>query len=292
MHRFIVYQYGKVGSTSLVNALNTLPESQAFQSHFMGKDAFTATLARLQDPMLPEYFFEHSAGQLIENLRIFRHFSRRDISDDKLTIISVAREPFDWFRSCISQDIAQHLASFRATLQQKNITHTDDADVLEQGMTLLFRRLLQAIEYFGSVDALCQGKRYTLHKHINIPDPNDFKNFMFLLNIFLRPHTWFNSHLEKEMNCEIRTMAPLGSTALCHRQSWGNIYLLRYESLSEGFQLVLDDLEYSKEISLPHSNVSKHKPFSAELDAIFSLPEALELQVLCHSKDTKYLGYN
>ncbi len=49
MHRFIVYQYGKVGSTSLMNALNTMPDTQAFQSHFLGKDAFTQTLTRLQD---------------------------------------------------------------------------------------------------------------------------------------------------------------------------------------------------------------------------------------------------
>ena len=79
MHRFIVYQYGKVGSTSVVNALNQLPESEAFQSHFLGESAFSETLKRLQDPAASDYVFEHSAGQLIENLRIYRHYLRRGI---------------------------------------------------------------------------------------------------------------------------------------------------------------------------------------------------------------------
>ncbi len=292
MHRFIVYQYGKVGSTSLVNALNTLPDSEAFQSHFMGKDAFNATLARLQDPMVPEYFFEHSAGQLIENLRIYRHFARRDICADKLTIISVAREPFDWFRSCIGQDITQHITTFRTTLQQNKIEFTDDANVLKQGMKLLFTRLLQSVEHFGSVDALCRGKRYTLHKHLNISIPADFKNFMFFLNIFLRPHTWFDSHLGKEMNCNVRAMEPISSAVRCNHFDWGNIYLLFYESLNDGFTQVLGDLNYEKNVTLPYSNHSKGKPFSQELTAAFVQPEALQLKAISHSEDTRFLGYS
>jgi hypothetical protein len=43
MHRFIIYQYGKVGSTSLVEALNKLPDTEAYQSHFLGEAAFSAT---------------------------------------------------------------------------------------------------------------------------------------------------------------------------------------------------------------------------------------------------------
>ena len=99
MHRFIVYQYGKVGSTSVVNALDQLPETEAFQSHFLGEAAFSEPFNRLQDPAVSDYVFEHSAGQLIENLRIYRHYLRRGTSDNRLTIISLAREPFDWFRS-------------------------------------------------------------------------------------------------------------------------------------------------------------------------------------------------
>jgi hypothetical protein len=291
MHRFIVYQYGKVGSTSLVNALNTMPETQAFQSHFLGKDAFTQTLERLQDPLVSDYFFEHSAGQLIENLRIYRHYASRGMGDNKLTVITVTREPFDWFRSCIAQDIAQHLTTFRTTLEKKNVAFSSDAEALKLGLQLLFQRILQAVEHFGSVDALCAGKRYTLHRELEIPEPVEFKSFMFFLNIFLRPHTWFASHLKKEMDCDVRDMTPLSPVASCKRFDWGNIYLLRYESLSEGFSQLQDDLGYKHRITLPHSNDSRDKLLSGELDAIFLQPEAQLVKALCHSQDTQFLGY-
>ena len=46
-----------------LRSLNSLPDGRAFQSHFLGEAAFQATLQRLMDPGVPDYFFEHSAGR-------------------------------------------------------------------------------------------------------------------------------------------------------------------------------------------------------------------------------------
>ena len=108
-HRFIIYQYGKVGSTSLSAALDQLPGAQASATHFLGEKAFREVFDRLLDPRTPQYFFEHESGQLFRNLRIHRQFLRRDTDPGALTVVSLAREPFDWFRSAFAQDIRQHL---------------------------------------------------------------------------------------------------------------------------------------------------------------------------------------
>jgi len=57
MRRFFTYQYGKVGSTSLVEALNKLPDAEAYQSLFLGEAASSDTLTRLMNPEVPDYFF-------------------------------------------------------------------------------------------------------------------------------------------------------------------------------------------------------------------------------------------
>ena len=291
MHRFIVYQYGKVGSTSIVDALNGLPESKAFQSHFLGEMAFQATLQRLMDPGVPDYFFEHSAGQLIKNLRIYRHFLLRGQGRDRLTVITLAREPFDWFRSSISQDINQHIESLKTMLRKQGATWRDDDDALQLGMTLVFERLLLAIRHFGSVDATCGAKRFVLKDVIPVADNADFQSFMFFLNIFLRPHLWFRTHFREVMQIDIRDMEAVSSGLFRNRQGWGNTYLIRYEDLADAFPLMLDDLGFGKAVKLPRENESRKKPYSRQLERLFATGPALELRSLCTSEDTRFLGY-
>ena len=291
MHRFIVYQYGKVGSTSIVDALYSLPDCMDFQSLFLGDAAFQASLQRLMDPGVPDYFFEHSAGQLIKNLRIYRHFLLRGQGRDKLTVITLAREPFDWFRSSISQDINQHIESLKTMLQKQGMTWRGDEEALQAGMGLVFERLLMAIRHFGSVDETCAAKRFVLRDVIPVADNADFQSFMFFLNIFLRPHLWFRTHFREVMQIDIRDMEPLPGGLFRSRQDWGNTYLLRYEELANAFPLMLDDLGYGSAVKLPRENESRKKPFSKQLGHMFATGPALELKALCTSEDTRFLGY-
>jgi len=291
MHRFIVYQYGKVASTSLVKGLNKLPQTEAFQSHFLGKKAFSEILDRLQDPSLSDYFFKHSSGQLMENLAIYRHYLRRETSEDKLTMISMAREPFDWFRSCITQDMEQNLAALKTQLDKQNLNFSSDAEAVERGMNLVFSRISYAIQHLGSVDQVATKKRFLLREHWNIADQVEFKAFMHFLHMFLRPHTWFQTHFREALETDIRDLTPMDHGVFSFRQDWGNIYLMRYEDLTEGFPVLLKDLGFTQNIPLSRKNVSGEKLHYVEMKAAFSTPEARELKALCQSEDTRFMGY-
>jgi len=293
VHRFIVYQYGKVGSTSLTAALNKLPRAAAYQAHFLGEAAFTDTVRRLMSPDMPEYFFSHATGQLLENLRIYRHYLRRGLGPDLVTVVTVAREPFDWFRSAISQDIDEHLVSLRRMLAVRDRSADDDATVVIAGLGLLFERLLEAVAHMGSVDALCDSSaRYAeLRKLATHVDDKDFRAFMFLLNIFLRPHVWFDAHFRPVTGVGPQDMRALDNGVLCHRQDWGGIYLLRYETLAAGFDTLLDDLGHPGRVGLPRRNVSEGKRFATQLEAAFATAAAARLRAQCHSRSTRLLGY-
>lgn len=293
MHRFIVYQYGKVGSTSIIEALNRRRGIEAYQSHFLGEAAFSDTLRRLMNPDVSDYFFDHSAGQLLENLRIYRHYLRREIGDDALTVITLAREPFDWFRSGISQDIQQHLISLKLMLDKRHIPYDNASEAVTAGLKLLFQRLLQAIQHFGSLDQMCNGKRYAeLRKALTHSDQEDFQSFMFFVNIFLRPHLWFRTHFSPALGVSLSDMSTLACGAYKNTQDWGNIYLLKYEQLEESFPEVMIDLGYESKFKLPRRNVGRNKPFADELESIFKSGGAAQLKALCHSQDTRLLGYH
>ncbi len=291
MHRFIVYQYGKVGSTSIVNTLNKLPEVKAFQAHFLGDLAFSQTLTRLQDPNTPDYFFEHSAGQLFKNLRIYRHYLKRYASPDRLTMLTLAREPFDWFRSGIAQDVQEHLNTFKSMLDKQGTAYSGDAAAVTLGCELMFERLIAVIEHCGSVEAITPKMRPQLRDVIDAADPADFSAFLFLLNTFMRPHMWFKMHFAKVLDTNIRDLEPVSDNLLRQENDWGNTYLIKYEGLEQGFFETMTDLGYKARLNLQKKNLSKDKAYSAELKAAFDGTRAQRLQELCSSEDTRFLGY-
>lgn len=290
--RIIVYQYGKVGSTSITAALNRLRGVEAHQCHFLGEEAFADTLRRLVNPELSDYFFDHGTGQLMHNLRIYRYFQRREIDPDPVTVLTLAREPFDWFRSAIAQDIGEHLAALRRMLEVRDISPASEREVVSEGVPLLLGRLLEAVEHFGSVDAMCEGARYPeLRSGLEHADLTDFRALMFFVNTFLRPHLWYQTHFAPAIGVSLSALQPMAAGALCARQDWGGVYLVRYESLAAGFQAVLEDIGLQAGARLPRRNLGARKPLAAELAAAFSTRAAARLQAVCHSRDTRALGY-
>ena len=293
MHRFIIYQYGKVGSTSLVEALNKLPDTEAYQSHFLGEAAFADTLTRLMNPEESDYFFRHSCGQLTENLRIYRHYLRRDLDDNPLTVITMARQPFDWFRSCVAQDIDQHLHSLKLMLDKRHISYKSNGAAIKSGMALVFQQLLLAIAHFGSLDQMCRGERYPeLEEALPHEDQEDFQSLMFFVNMFMRPHLWFQTHFEPFLGFGLKDLAPMDSGPYKKTEQWGNIYLLKYEQLSDSMRVVMNDLGYRRRAKLPRRNTGRTKHFARELKGAFNTEAATQLRALCHSEDTRLLGYN
>lgn len=117
----VVYQFGKVASTSVVAALNLLPDVEAVQCHFMGKQALSQVLDSLFAPTMTDYFYFHQRGQLIENIDITRKVSQLrqpGTSEQNLLVLSMCRDPMDWFRSALTQDAAAHLDRMQDYLVQ------------------------------------------------------------------------------------------------------------------------------------------------------------------------------
>ena len=291
-HRFIVYQYGKVGSTSVTAALNRLAGCEAHQTHFLGESAFSGTLKRLMNPDTPDYFFEHSAGQLLENLRLYRHFARREIDSTPLTVISLAREPFDWFRSALVQDAQEHLVSLRTLLDNRGIACGGDEDAMTAGLELLFGLLLDAITHFGSLDAMCRGRRYQeLEQALEHAGSDDFRAIMFFVNIFMRPHLWYHTHFMDVLEFGLGDMSPMDCGGLRRKEGWGNTYVLNYESMATELPAVVSELGFSSCPQLTHENATDDKPHSEVVSAAFGSDAAQALRRVCHSEDTRYLGY-
>lgn len=291
-HRFIVYQYGKVGSTSITSALNQLKGCEAHQTHFMGEKSFAGILRMLMDPMKSEYFFDHSSGQLIENLRLYRSFVRREIDPSPLTVVSIAREPFDWFRSALVQDALDLVGYFKKLLDNRSIAHEDDSEVLGKGLELVFTLLSQGILHFGTLDQMCRGKRYVeLPKGVDHKGEEDFTAFMFIVNIFMRPYLWYHTQFSDLLGFGVTEMEPFSGGGLKRSESWGNTYVLNYESVQESMNAVMADLGFDGELKLARKNETQKKPFSNVILDAFASEEALRLRRLCHSEDTRLLGY-
>ena len=150
----IVYQYGKVASTSLVTTFNKMRGVSAHQCHFFGEDAFRATVTRLCNPDTNDYFFKHSLGQLAENLKAYRLYHRKDpAEDDRCIVLTVAREPFDWFRSSLVQEIEGHIPALTLSLRDRGVEFREA--VIESARTRLRPVLMTSMcTAFGAIPLL------------------------------------------------------------------------------------------------------------------------------------------
>jgi hypothetical protein len=291
MHRFIVYQYGKVGSTAVVETLNTLPDVEAHQVHFFGPSAFEIIFNKLLDPELSDYFFEHSSGQLLGNMRVYRQFIQARDKAERVSVFTMFREPFDWFRSCIAQEIEDHINTFRYSLEQGGVTWDTDEEAVTLGLELLLARILRALELAGGVDNMSMEARNDLARTMDFADDRDLQQFLFLLGRFLAPHFWFSTNLRPALNIEFQDMEPLSGDLFRGRKAWGSIYLMRYETLQQAFESALRDLGYDDPPQLVQSNISADKPFNDAINTVFASPMAQKLKRRCQSETDNFLGY-
>jgi hypothetical protein len=110
----------------------------AYQCHFFGEDAFRATITRLCNADTDDYFFEHSLGQLNENLKAYQLYHQKDrAGGGRCIVLTVAREPFDWFRSSFVQEIEGHIPALSLSLRDQNVDTISQAEIVTEGLALL-----------------------------------------------------------------------------------------------------------------------------------------------------------
>ena len=288
----IVYQYGKVASTSLVTTLNKMRGVNAYQCHFFGEEAFRATVTRLCNPDTNDYFFKHSLGQLTENLSAYRLYHQQNRHNGhRCIILTVAREPFDWFRSSLVQEIEGHIPALTLSLRDRGGETMSREQIVTEGLSLLLERIHGALDYVGGrIDDLVPARRRELDQILPFVDTPDFEAFLFILSRFLQPHWWFRTQFTPEFGIAVGDMADRGSGLMGASTETGDIYLARYEQLDSAFERLLE-LENLPNRGLVRVNEGRSKPFSTEINAVFQTPRALALRGRSQSEISTTLGY-
>lgn len=264
----------------------------AHQCHFFGEDAFRATITRLCNSDTNDYFFEHSLGQLNENLKAYRLYHQKGRArDDRCIVLTVAREPFDWFRSSFVQEIEGHIPALSLSLRDRNVSTMSQAEIVTEGIALLIDRIHGALSTVdGGIDALFPAKRRELDQHLAFTDTEDFEAFLFILGRFLQPHLWFKTQFCHELGVDIAEMSDAGRGLFKAHSASGDVYLARYEELEDAFENLLA-LEHLPSQRLIKVNEGHRKKLSSEITAAFKTSPALELKARSHSELTRLLGY-
>jgi len=267
----VVYQMGKVASTSIVSTLNELQDISAVQCHFLGEKALAAIVPTITGANVPLYFFKHQLGQFIENIRITRRVNlirAKLFGDERLVVISLARNPVEWARSGVVQDVEGYLPSFESLCKTKSLPCQTDAEIVTNGLKCVLDESCSLLEKAGGIDAY-------LAEVEN--DPAVFKDTIFednpgttrLLRLFLRPANWFEKHFETALGIYIKDMKE-------DRGVWtttspnADYVIVRYEEMPNSLAQWLNKNHVCEIADFKRENISGAKQFSKEVADVFS----------------------
>lgn len=282
-HVVIVYQFGKVASTALVTSLNACAGIEAHQSHFLGDDALQRIVVNATGPNLTPYFRQHMVGQLLANLDLTHLLKRLQTGKDprKLTVVSLSREPLQWFRSSLQQDIAGY---------QGNLAARADG-TMTGGTTDMIAHVLDILERHGGADPVARhivahgGRDFLLQAGVE----DEFVKTMLLLA--LRPLTWFEDHFGKCFGFGLADV-PRQDGFWLKRGTPSSFVLLRYEDIETVFLPAMAAAGVPFDGPVVQANLSREKSFASDIRAAFASAPACRLgDVLRASDYGRFFGY-
>lgn len=270
----VVYQFGKVASTALVNSLNTNKSVAAHQSHFLGEDALQRIIPNIVDAKVGAYFRQHMIGQLVNNLELTHQVNTclKGQSDRKLVVISLSREPIDWFRSCIQQDIEGYLEDILSYDSDR------DASTVQGGLEQILIDLNTFLDLHGGaqkiVDVIRDNKTGSLFQGNDVLH-KDIGRRMLLLA--MRPLVWFDDHFARCFDFGLEDIPPNGDHWLRQAEN-GSFLVLRYEDIEAEFPKAMRSVDVPFKGPLCHANSSVDKPWAQEIRGAFEGDVAAELR--------------
>lgn len=283
----VVYQIGKVASTSIVATLGDLPQVTAVQSHFLGEAALSEIVPSITSPDVSQYFFRHQLGQFVANMQITRQINliRAGKLNQRLLLISLARDPVEWIRSSLVQDIEGYFPILRVVAEQKALPCSNDSEMVRNSLGLVLQSAADLLERHGGLDA-------GLAKLGLGADPF-FKGTLFeslpasqrIFRLFLRPFDWFQRHFEKALKLSVHEMERKDGM-LCHRDATGDFVILRYEEMTKILPPYLESLGLPKISEFRRENESGNKLFALEVAECIGGDMGKGLAALC--RDTSY----
>jgi len=290
----IVYQFGKVASTSIVATLDSLEGMTSVQSHFLGEAALSAIIPTITGADVSPYFFKHQLGQFVENVRITRQMNliRAGKSGERLLVISLARNPLDWIRSSIVQDIQGYLPVLQSLLNNQGIVAANDSEIVSKGLAHIITTTVKILNREGGVDAYLDPAK---KQGAAVFDGSSFAenpDCQRLFYMFLRPFDWFERHFEKALSVHPRQMKNVDGVLELSDQTTDYI-IIRYEDLNQALPAYLKRNGMPTFTELKRENTSGAKPFAKECAAAFKTPEAQSLdKIFRESHYAATFGYS
>ena len=290
----IVYQFGKVASTSLVNTLRADRTLDVHQSHFLGEEALKRIIPIAIDKSTNTYFHEHLRGQLLSNVELTYRMNRvlAGQGGAKLKILSLSREPVDWLRSGILQDIAGYREDVMTFARSAGCDSDDDSDVLRFGLEEALRWITRIIDGKGGIANTLRefhdlgGKAMLASEGPGLE--MIVRRFFFLA---LRPVTWFEEHFQPCFGLGLSDFDARDGIWLA-RQPRADFALLRYEDIATSLPSAIEGLGLAPMSALKRDNISQTKPFAGDVSVAFASAAADELRHRLLASDyARHFGY-
>ncbi len=289
---FIVYQMGKVASSSIVAALSTIPGAKVHHCHFLAPASLRRAAERALDPALSRFQYHHLSRQLMANLDCHRLVSRAQrgfVKDTAITLISVSREPLEWTRSFLVQDMPE----FEPLLLRVAALNGFAAVEPGEGIAFALRRLVGCVAGLcaatGRITDIADLSQDDLQSRCGIATREEARILKRLAMLFVRPHFWFRDELEALID------APLGSFERLaphfHRKTLGPVtaFVLRYEDLEETFPKLAACLGLREMPALGRDNASDDKRHAAAVVAAFR--PSREVDIIRRHSATDYARF-
>jgi len=296
---FVVYQFGKVASTSIVSALNTLPDVKAVQTHFLGRERFVGMLDIILDPRESDYFTEHRQRQLFRNIDIMREITRYQkglVETGSLIFLSLSlsREPVDRFRSAIIQDIEGYLPLLKGFQEAEKLIADNDAESVEAGLSRSLSMIVDLLDEIGGVDVYLRNRAgYTdLLESVsggNVAQTNKLVRTLF--DLYLRPFGWFDHHYKSLLGVDPSEMKQIASFVFKSDDENGVAYVIRYEDLSRSLAVIMQDLGFDKDLVLKRKNAGREKKFYENVTNAFTPAITESLRQVSRAKYQTMFGY-
>jgi len=295
-HFIVVYQFGKVASTSLVATLNALPGVEAVQAHFLGRDNLKEMVDLIVDPGTSEYFHKHQVGQFVENAkttRIINFYRQGREAESDLSIISLCRNPFNWFRSSIIQDMAGYLPVLQALHVGYEQDSVDDEVRTRQALGRVLVQFSEIIRDFGGIDELLdhpKGHNKALSEH---PFFSGNRSLLRMFYMMLRPFSWFETHYRKAICYDVGDLPEIDQGVLFRGVGWASLFVLRYEDLEAHIKVAAERLRIGPIEQLVRENVSDRKEMFEPVRQAFASEPARVLQAqFAATKYSRRFGYS
>lgn len=268
----IVYQFGKVASTSLVRTLSQQPQLDVHQSHFLGESALRRIIPIAVGKATTPYFHEHLKGQLLSNVSLTYRMNQvlSGQGSAKLKVVSLVREPLEWFRSGVLQDIAGYRAELLAFADDCGLAEDDEAANLRAGLTEVLSRVSQLIDDLGGVRQTVLEFHQLGGQAMLADPPRDLAPIVRrLFFLALRPLTWFDEHFTACFGLGLDDFECDRGFWRAHR-SRADFLILRYEDIENVLSPALATIGIEENGPLVRDNVSRSKPFADDVSAAFA----------------------